>query len=267
MQLYDFTDYKDFLKALFESSKEHGFKSSVAESLGTPSSFLSQVLHREVHFSQDHAYKLAQFLNLRESETEYLILLVSLARCASLEYRKHLMKKIEKLRSDAKVLSKRFENKSEVENLRHQILYYTTVEYSMVHLLLGIEEYQSVDKLEQRMQLDHQTLNKILSDLEEMDLVERKDVAKWQRKAGSVHLPKESPLSALNHTLWRDLAKRKIISKGETSFHYSAQHTLSKSDYEKIRGLVLELIDKSRDVVSKSGDEELIALQVDLFPV
>lgn len=267
MQIFDFSDYKDFLNYLFGANTEHGFKKLVAAKLDVPSSFLSQVLHKEIQFSQDHAYKLAKFLNFNDMETEYLINLVALARATSFEYRNHLLSKIEKLKVESKDLSKRLSNKTEIENLKHQLLYYSKIEYSIVHLLLGIPQYQTVEKLSERTDLNRENLNKILHDLEEMHLIEKKGISKWLRKSNSIHLPKTSPLSYVNHCLWRDLVKNKINNQTGEELFYSAQHTLSKKDFEKIKSNFLATLEHNRKIVQDSSDEELIGINLDIFKI
>ena len=123
-------------------------------------------------------------------------------------------------------------------------------------MLLTIERYRSVDALAHRLGIPVSTIQESLEKLAKIGLVIKKN-SLWAPTQIDIHLPKDSALTGMNHTNWRN---RAILDsyKGEAAgIHYTAVHSLARSDFEKIKEMVLAFLDQTRAVVRPSPEEEL----------
>ena len=85
VNIFDYTDYKAFIKATEEerASLQRGFRSRLAETLECQNAYISQILNTHANFSLEQALKVTTFLQLKENETRYFMLLVDQARAAT----------------------------------------------------------------------------------------------------------------------------------------------------------------------------------------
>ena len=80
--IFEFADYKRFLKAFIKNlpRRGHGEAGRLAKSLGTNSTFISQILNGQANLSAEQAYKVAQHFAFNQIETDYFMNLVSMNR-------------------------------------------------------------------------------------------------------------------------------------------------------------------------------------------
>lgn len=267
MNIYRFEDYKSFLKAqIVENNDVYGYQAKCATAAGCQKTYLSQVLHKNVHFTPDHAARLANFWNFDDDATEYFLLLVQQERAASKVLRERIGKKLSLLRSKHLNLGKRF-NQPELTNSDRASRYYHHWTLAAVHLLLGIPEYSfSLEKISKRIGVPISQVQTIVRDLETLELVEKKDRA-WCVVRPSIHVSRESPLNQIHQLNWRLRAVDALARKNLDNTHYSALYVLSTADFKKLQQMVHEFIGKTRDVVGPSKEEELVCFNLDLFQV
>ena len=84
---------------------------------------------------------------------------------------------------------------------------------------------------------------------------------------GDVHLPRHSLFNSLNHQNWRMRAVFDAQQLSSQAIHYTAVQTVSVSDYEKIKDLLLKFVDQQRKIVTQSADEDLAVFCCDWFKI
>jgi len=264
MQLFDFIEYKIFLKETIKNQQSvRGLKGQLALAAGCKVSYLSQVLSSHVHLTPEHALGLAVFWQFDEIQTKYFLNLVHLGRAGSLNLKKYHQQELKKLKEKFQNLSKKFK-KDHINDHAGQVQYYSHWAYAAIHLYLTIPQLHSIDEIANKFQLPLNQVSTVLRNLEEMGYV-KNEGKKWEVTKSNIHLPDSSPLHAINLLNWRNKAVQSAQLKSPTSIHYTAIHSLSKNDLQKIREMLVEIIEKSRKVVSKSPEEELTCVNIDFF--
>lgn len=274
-RIFEFSDYKEFLKTQIEEVSKHvpSYKAKLARAIGTPASFLSQVLHSHIQLNLDHGVKLARYLDFNEESTEYLLLLIQLSRATSSELRVYIEKKMKALAYKNNDLSQRFA-KPQLDSNSEQVTYYSNWVVASIHMLLTITEYQnsetSVSRVAERLQLPEPIAKGYIDTLEKLGLIEKTMKNRkllWQTTQKSIHLSKDHPLSPINHIQWRQYAFRNPYNIGLSGFHYTAVHSLSRSDMDVIQNIFTKTIEQSRDIVKDSKEEEIACLCFDFFKI
>lgn len=265
MDVYQFNDYKSYvLKKIQDNNHIKGYRSKLAIAAGCGRSFLSQSLNSHIHLTLDHGAGLCQFWELDDERSDFFLDLMNYERAASQPLRVKIKKRLNNQRAASKRMSKRpLENLALSSNLK-EALYYSAWHTAAVHMLTTVPGYQSSTAMAQRLELPSSLVERTLRDLQSIGLVEPKG-KKWQVKGGSIHLPKESPLSTINQTNWRNQAMRHLGEFPYDGIHYSALLTLSKKDSEKIFAQLKEAIDSVITVVEPSEEEELVCFNLDYF--
>ena len=106
-----------------------------------------------------------------------------------------------------------------------------------------------------------------LKRLEQFKLVSSGPNNQWKYADGQFHLPKQSPFVVQHHQNWRNKAvmdAQNLLSEG---LHYTTVLTLSKSDAEKIKNLLLNFISDTVEISNPSQPEDALILNCDFFKV
>ncbi len=266
LEITAFSDYKAFVRAeIAQNCEARGYQSQLAKAAGCSSSFFSQVLNSNVHFTPDHGAGLANFWRLPELDADYFLALIHEARAGSIALKRMIEKTKQSVREKKLNLSRRFQaprlSKSESE-----LLYYSGWPWAAIHVLLSVPKYRSVSTISQRLGIPPELTQKHLYQLEKMGLA-KQDRHQWRILESNVHLPKESPVAPLHHANWRQKALENARNGDSEAIHYTAIHGLSFADMDKIRHLILRTIEESRAVVGPSKEEDVACLTVDFFKV
>jgi uncharacterized protein (TIGR02147 family) len=264
--IFEFDDYKRFLAGMIEANQfQTGYKSRLASAMGSPPSFLSQVLHSHVELSLDHGIRLARFWSLSSLEQAYFQDLISLSRAGSQELKDYLKSRLNQARAQAQDLSQRFE-RPKISSSDEQWTYYTTWYFAAIHLLLTVPGFKTIEKIAQKLRLPEEQVEETLKTLQQMGLVEATGKS-WKVTQKSIHLPKTSAASPVNHWIWRQKGIESIHRATPDDLHYTALHTLSHQSIAKLKGILLRAIDDIRKEVEPSPEEDLVCINLDLFRV
>lgn len=266
MSLFQFNDYKGFLRDKIKDNQgKRAYRSSLAAAAGCQLSFLSQVLHSEVHLTPDHAMGLAVFWALTEDGREYFMELVHHARAGSKLLKSEIEKKLTALRAKQENLSQRYKKPRLLPGER-ETLYYSAWYWSAIHILLTIPRFQSAHAVAERLSVPLAVVEHSLASLESMGLA-RRSGKHWVASQADIHLPKESLLNSIHHSNWRDRAVFDSQKRSDGGMHYTAIHSLSHADFEQLKDLFLQMIDRTRKIIEPSKEEELISVCIDCFKV
>src|SRR5690242_2332286 len=101
IDLFDYHDYRDYLKEWFQLSREiYGLSlRDVAEKCGLATGYMPMVLTGKRNLSAKALSKLLPLLQLNQNEVRYLNLLMDLSDSSDSEERLHVFSEIKKLRA------------------------------------------------------------------------------------------------------------------------------------------------------------------------
>lgn len=267
MDIFEFNDFREFLKITIKRMPKggHGQAKLLAEAAGISTAFFSQVLSGKRLLSPEQASLIADKIELSEIQAEYFLLLVEIDRSGNQSLLKRLKRKKENLKKSSQEIAKRFSQVTEVSE-EDKPIYYSDWPYIAVQQLTAINDYDSEYKIAERLNLPLKQVKDILSFLLKTGLC-----VEQNRRIGigpaRTHLKSSSPWIKQHHLNWRLRAIQNYNLDTENRLHYSSPMTISKSDFEKIRSLLLAAIDEVGKVVDPSPSEELYCLNMDWFKI
>lgn len=178
--------------------------------------------------------------------------------------KKYIKDKLKKIKLDQENFKKRYDVQLPQQISEHESTYYSVWYYNAIHMLATIPAFQTVDRIANHLKLENDLVEEVLNKLKEFELIDKKN-NKWVATNKNIHLDKKSLFNKLNHTHWRNKANEASFLNLSDNIHYSSLYTLSSKDVEKIREVLFESIDRTRDIVIPSKEEELVCLNIDFF--
>lgn len=268
LNIFDFVDYKKFLAAIFKhNSNIRGLYKLMANASNCQPSYLSQVMRKgsKIQLTPDQAMGVSQFLLLAPKERDFFLLLVDYERASSQDLKKLLLSKIKSIQKNSLDIGNILE-RPKLEDQEALVKFYSSWIYSYIHILTSIPEFQSTDSISKKINLPIETTLRLLSDLENMQLVTR-DNAAWKHSGKQLHIDAKSTLVGNHHNNWRQQALLDAqLNNSLETVHFSGVYSISKSDYSKIKSQLLECLKNINDSALSSGTEEVIVFCCDLFP-
>lgn len=256
-------NWKDPVAVLTNEIKRQnlrGFKSKLAMAAKCQSSHLSQVLARKVLLTPEQAFAIANFLEWSSLDKQHFMALVLRERAGTKVLRRHYESVIRQLEKDKLSLAKRFE--TEDMQLEHQQIYYSSWYYAAIHILLSIPGH-TIGSLANCLKIDNETVSKATEDLEEMGLIGRNDDKTFKVNSYNTHVSRDSALHKTHHVNWRVKSCQLIQENDPENLHYTAIHSMSESDYKKMRQMIVDFIEQTRGVVGDSVEEKGVLFQID----
>lgn len=263
--VFQYLNYVKFIGDSIEShSAVYGYKAQIAEAAQCQRSHLSLVLKGKAHFSLEQAVGVADFLKLDWKEKNFFVLLVQFARAGTSELKEFVRTQIEEQIKAQENLTQRIAEKTVLPEEKSAVLY-SSWEPLAILIALSIPEKRSLSALSEHLQLKTEHVERVLAQLQGIGLAENHGY-EWRATEHTLHLPKTSRFNSLNHSHWRQKAVQNSFLQTD-DVHYTSVCTLSKADVKKMKQMLLEFIDQSREVVAPSPEEELYCLTCDWFRV
>lgn len=264
MTVFDAKNYKDFLSQVLSTSGEaRGMRSKLANHLNCQNGFITQVLGGETHFSLEHAMKINHFLGNSHEESHFFMLLVQRDRSGSIDLQQYYQEQLNSILKDRQEIKKRLKDTNTI-SVEDASIYYSHWYYSAIHVLTSIPVYQDKKRVAERLGLELELVSEVLEFLIQLGLVELKH-GKYINTGKRLHLPKNSPLISKHHTNWRVEAIKSLEQKEKLNLHYSLVLSISEKDAQRLRDLLLEMIDQSEKIFIPSPEEEMYVLNLDWF--
>ena len=107
-------------------------------------------------------------------------------------------------------------------------------------------------------------MDQMLRELVKMKVI-RRDKDRYYHQSSDIYLPSYSPHSTAQHLGWRMRAVERSLLKED--IHYTNVFSVSKSDVENLRDLMVQTIEKQRKLVRESGMEAAAAFCCDFFVI
>lgn len=261
-RLFDFTDYREYLNSALS---ERGKKKQFAEFIACQTTFLSSVLAGQVNMSLEHAMRAAEFFELNEKETHFLMLIVQYEKAGTQNLKNYYWRQIETLKLEQSKISNRVTTHDTIP-LHEQAIFYNSWIYVGIHILCAVPEFQTRRALANRIRIPAAQLNSIIDFMLGQGMI-REDGDKIVQGPSRVHLPKGSPFLVKHHSNWRMKAIQSFDYERENDMHYTMVMSLSKKDVAKMQEFILELVSNTDTLIKTTGDEIVYSLCVDWFQV
>lgn len=262
MSSFPYRDYKKYLLDVLKKSSVRGTKAALADAAGCQRSFLSQVIHGNVHLTLEHALGIARHLGMDSAETEYFYYLVASARSGSATLSGFYSEKMKSLKAKGEDLSRRLKHAS-LESISPDLAeYYSAWKFAAVHIACTIPSLRTVSTLTKRLALEPAELEHILNKLKMWGLIEQKRNEWWATKK-LIHLPKGHFMTATNHRNWRRKNIELMESRSEKGINYTAVYSVSKDDFERLKEMTVQFLNQTRALVEASPEQDLVSFCLD----
>lgn len=267
MSIYTHNDYKKYTLEQLHHLKDlkKGIRSRLAEHLNCHSAYISKVLNGSFHFSMEQGERLADFFDLDQNESYFLLLLIEYARAGSKPLQKILQSKIDKLSAESLNIKSKIKD-SDILNTDIQRKYYSQWMYLSVHALCSVEsEKINREYIANYLRLPVKKVHEIIEFLKSHGLIIETPQQGFKVGNYRINLTSESS-SIYNHlSNWRTKALERMLVSNDFSLHYSSLICIPKQDAMKIKDNFLHAIENARKITQESRSKDLFAYNIDFF--
>lgn len=265
MELFDYTDYKRFVRDWIASQPGggRGQARQIALHLKVGSVFISQVFSGKRDLSVEQAFELTTYLELSSLQAKYFVLLVQQNRAGTKKLQDHYEDQLEEMRASSRELK----NRVKVDRRLSQdaaATYYSSWVYSGVRLATSIPELQQLQKIADHLKISMTQAQTVMEFLLQEGLCTQNQ-GKYEIGGRTTHLGADSPLSARIHANWRLKAMPKMDSIAPHEIFYTSPVSLAKKDLPEVRKMIVSLVEKYSALVKDSPSETLACLSIDWF--
>lgn len=265
MKVFDFEDYRKYISARLAAMpfQGRGELSKIAKELGVNSSFLSQVLNGAKNFSLEQIYVLGEYLQMNETEIHYLGELVNLERASKKNYKLFLKRRLDRIKNEVRA-REGIPPVDQPLDERNQAVFYSSWKFSAVQLLTGIEGFQELERIAERLEIGVSEAKSILEFLVGCGLCVTNG-EQYQIGARRTHVTESSPLRPRHLLNWRIKAFTDINQNAKDCLFFSAPMRIDEATYFKIVKAVRELIQNTNTLIDQADDQTVACLNIDLF--
>jgi uncharacterized protein (TIGR02147 family) len=169
ISIFDFHDYREFLRAWIDSQTGRGASSRLAAAMSISPSMMSLVLRGDKNLSAEQASELVEFLALNDLETDYFFILLELGKAGSHKLTQRLQKKKQSVLLQARKISSRVKKDFELSEEQKSI-YYSSWLYTGLRNLSACSQTQDVHRMTKHLNLPTEVLQPIVEFLVENGL-------------------------------------------------------------------------------------------------
>jgi uncharacterized protein (TIGR02147 family) len=265
--IYQAKNYREFLRVELDSPTQgRGARSRLAEHLGVRLSFISVVLSGRQEFGAEHGVRIAEFFDLNGPETEYLVLLIHRERAGSEDLRRLYQAQIERIQKEQSRITSRAPKGARVLGEAELSEYYGAWYPIAVHMCLRNEKLRDPASIARRLGIEVFRVKRAI------DLLERIGFIQVDKRGISLvdqqfHFGENSPALRMHHMNWRNAAIRSLDQERKTDLHYSVVLSADPEARSKVRELLLEFVQQMHPYIRDAKDEEIFAVNLDLFDV
>lgn len=263
--VFEFESYRAILEDYLEMQPK-GAKLRLAGILGCQPGYVSQILNGDSELSPEQAERFTSHLGLDFSSTQYFLMLVSFERAGTTTLKSHYRVEIERRRSEAQVLKNRL-RPEKILSVEDQAIFYSSWHYGAFHVCVSIPGCETEEGISQYFSVPLKRVNEVIQFLLKVGLVKKSDSGTLSIGSTQIFIGSDSPLISKHHTNWRVRAIESLDHYKDKHLHYSSVISVSKSDVDKVRELMVSLIQQIRSIVRESKDEACYSYAMDLFEV
>jgi uncharacterized protein (TIGR02147 family) len=269
ISIFNYASSTDFLKAWVAnkeaSGNARGLKSRLARAMKVSPTMMTFFLKGEKILALEQAAELTEFLNLSESESDFLFLLIEYDRGGSVKLKNQLQRKIRQGQAEAKKLRSRVQPDKEITD-EVRAIYYSTWLYTAVRNLSAIPGYQTSAAIAEHLRLPEDQIVQAVEFLAKNGLVNRNaDQVTYGPK--SIYLPAESPFVVRHHQNWRQRAFPTMDQREPEHLFFTCPMSLSTEAVQEIRKLLPTLVEQALKICGPSESEVAYCLNIDWFEI
>jgi uncharacterized protein (TIGR02147 family) len=265
LDIYEYSDYRHLIQDLIRSypARGRGIQAKMAKALGCQPPFITHVLAERSHLSQEQALGAAKFFGLDKEGTKFLICLLNYNRAGTSELRSYWQSHIVDQKLQQRQLSKQLKIKERL-SIDDQMTYYSSWLFGAVHIALTVPALRTTRSVANYLNVSRESVEHVLHFLVQSGLV-KSNGRDYEPTQTLLHLPKGSPALVSHHTNWRHRAIDSFLSERESDLHYSGVFSCARSDIPRLQKMLLALLSDFSDRVKPSPEEEVVAINLDLF--
>lgn len=265
MNIFEFDKYTQFLHKwiVAQPSRGRGLARQMARFLNVHPTLISQVLLSKRDLTLEQAYALLKFLKLELDSAEYFILMVEFARAGTIELRNFKKEKMLLLRKKNQDIQNIIQQTQLIEE-KHQAQYYSRWEYGAIRLLTYSKDCKTPSQIAHRLGLSEPQTSKLINFLINSGLLTSKN-NQLSATTLSTFVGKGSVHRNQHYKNWRALAEKHQALHSDDEIHFTAPVMLSKSDAEKFKTRLIDLIQEFSKLTDASPSEDLYCFLMDWF--
>ncbi|MCB0413282.1 MAG: TIGR02147 family protein [Bdellovibrionales bacterium] len=265
--IFKYLDYREYLKSL--TSKQSPYKNynyqTLANIMRIQKSYLSRVMKKEAHLSQDQCYLLSSHLQLNSSESRYFELMVEYQR-TGLENRRHEIVAHLKRIQVQQIKSEKFLNK----NLQSSSLeeYYTNPILQILHIALLLDgNFEYKNKIIQtHMGLSEEQVQASIQKLLDLKVLSKRG-SLFINEAKGMHLKYNSPLTPINHSLLRGVSMQHLLKLGiDSKYSFSTTFSAHQETFTIIKSEFFKFLTQIEQPIGAAPAKNCYQINFDLFP-
>lgn len=275
MNIYGYTDFRDFIKDAFSELRKGNANLSIREILrrigcSSPSYFKEVVIDAQKKMTTVMAGKFAQFLKLDTHETSYFLALVGYNQAQT---------ESERIRYYQEMLHNKVDKVSENQFLElREFEYLSSWEISALREFLQIYDgFKNKDSIERKKiascfipKISEEQIDKAIKALETLGFIEKNDQGNYRKTRQNIRSVKKTPAAYLTlcQNMRHALEIINIVSPEERIFK-NLTLTFPSKIYGLIENKIHEFCKEILDISSNNPDPEdrLYSLGLQFFPL
>jgi uncharacterized protein (TIGR02147 family) len=265
---FSYLNYRKYLMSEVEERKTSLTRKTsfqqLAASTGIQKTYLSKVLSGRAHLNSDQLYAMANELNLSESESDYLLLLLELDRSQNSARKEKLKRRISEIQSQNLQTDRTLTDLDVVQTTEFVQGYSLDVEAQMIHMLLTIDSYaENPEKIAAVLKISMEQLREKLKTLERLGIVRQKQGHRAYRvEKDGIHLPSVDT----HFEIFRKISKLKSLeNQNKKNYSFSGFLTTNEQTSARIRDRMLKTLKEIQEMVKPSSSKGLYQISLELL--
>ncbi len=266
MSIFNYSHYKSYLKDYIAALPKNGRGEigKMAAAIDMHPTLMSMVISADRDFTYEQAFSLAEYLELTDLESEYLLLLIQHERAGTQKLKKHFKAKLEKIKSDSNKIANRFEHETKLNDQERSIFYSSWI-FSAIRLFCSTsDDGKSLQEISERFMLPRQRIVEAIGFMLKSGLIVE-HANNYKMGISRTYLENNSPHLPRHHMNWRAKAIQKSDHVQEDELMFTFPMSISRKDFSKVRETLAEALKEISRVVKDSPAEEVGCLNIDLF--
>ena len=264
--VFDYKDYKEYLIAVTGGKRSRkGVKLAFSKVLRCQTSFISQVIHGNLHLSQEQAIDIGIFLSLTRDELQYFQLIVQKSRAGTENLKKFIDNQISELMEKRLNVISRLGKKATLTK-NQQAIYYSSWTFAAVHVACMIPGMGEPLKLIKELNISKQQLIKVIDFLEKSNLIVKTSLG-YKATESIVRINKYSSSIIPHHSNWRKKAMESLDFEDLNDLHFSGVYCLDTQAALKIKDKLLEELKNVVKNIEKAPSKKMMVLTLDWFEI
>jgi uncharacterized protein (TIGR02147 family) len=264
IDIFSYDHYQLYLSQEFSGTgPKRGRRTELAKYLGCQTSYLSLVFTERGHFSLEHALKTSEFLGHTSQEKKYFMLMVQKDRAGSTDLKQFYQTELQQLSVKRNEVKERINIHTKL-TIADETIYYSVWFHSAIHVLCAFSEFDTAEKIANRLKLDLRTVKNSLAFLMKRGFIKKNGIS-YGMGSTRIHLASGSPMLPRHHANWRVRAINSVDREKHADLHYSGILGISKKDVVRLKDKLLLLLQEFEPILKNSTIEEPVVLLLDLF--